>query len=301
MNFRKLGRIICAVALGGTVLCMPLISGCNTAHPEAQVVIRYYTDDTEYTEYTLKYKMYRNMYPQTVQHFIELTEQGFYNETIIHSYSSSSYWYGGGYDYIEGYSAAYEDGDEEIADYLENACKYKEYYDLADPDKGIITTTVYGDISEGKYINGYRSLIGEFTNNNHKIKNGALSGSYGCLSMSYVSVNVNEAEDKHVYLDKTGTDFGFMGDYKYNCATSYFRIQTSSSTSSSSSNCIFATLKNTDVLEDLQEAISDNGGISTTTVKMFVTDELVGPDVVSDTYYVPETAIVIQSVKITKY
>ncbi|MDE6076056.1 MAG: hypothetical protein K2G26_06435, partial [Clostridia bacterium] len=88
MAFKKIGRVICAVALSGMALAAPMLAACNTDHPEAKITVEF-----EGISYVLQYKMYRNMYPQTVQHFIELADNGFYNDTIIHNYQAS-YWYG---------------------------------------------------------------------------------------------------------------------------------------------------------------------------------------------------------------
>ena len=87
-------RLVMAVAALAVVTAMPFMSACDSDHPEAVITISYNGND-----YELKYKLYRNMYPQTVRHFIELADAGFYNGTIIHSYSSS-YLYGGGYTYM---------------------------------------------------------------------------------------------------------------------------------------------------------------------------------------------------------
>ena len=114
MKFKKFARLICVAALAGAAVAVPLMSGCNTDHPEARITIEY-----DSVTYVLNYKMYRNMYPQTVKHFIELADNGFYNNTIIHNYqSNSSNWYGGGYRYeessVEGelsYSRAYDEGE----------------------------------------------------------------------------------------------------------------------------------------------------------------------------------------------
>ena len=84
MKFKNFGRVLCAVALSGMALAAPMLSGCNTDHPEAKITIEY-----DGVSYVLEYKMYRNMYPQTVLHFIELADNNFYDNTIIHNYQST--------------------------------------------------------------------------------------------------------------------------------------------------------------------------------------------------------------------
>lgn len=305
MKLKKFGHIVCATLIAGTAFCLPFMSGCSNAHPEVQITISYNEED-----YVLEYTLYRNMYPQTVQHFIELTENGFYDNTIIHNYQSN-YLYGGGYNYeitdADGltYEAAYEDGsDEALLDYYEAASKEYEYSVLANPANGKITPSVYEDISEGEYIDPLDTLIGEFTSNQHKIENGALKQTYGCLTMFYTAKSSDAIKNKRVYLDKYGSDFGVQGDYSYNSATSLFRIYTSnpSTPSSLSAYCIFGTLNNTEVLDDLKSAIT-TGKISTKSVTLYVDnyDKYLGVNSNQTTYSMANTPIIVKSVKVTKY
>lgn len=298
MKFKKFGRVMCTLALAGAALAASsTMAGCNNGHAEAKITIEY-----NGVSYVLEYTMYRNMYPQTVRHFIELADNHFYDNTIIHNYETSN-WYGGGYSYLDGegeedisYSQAYTDGN--LLDYLEAASKEKEYSDLADPAKGKITPSVYDSISEGKYINPYKTLIGEFSSNNHKIENGALKNSYGALKFQYTSISDDKGK-KHVYLDKYGSDFGVQGEYRYNSATSLFSIQTGTSTSSDSAHCIFATLNNTDTLRSLRTAVTKS--YDTTSVKVYVYDELLGTNKVEASYSIINKPIIVKSVRITKY
>lgn len=303
MTFKKLGRIACVTALSGLVVAAPLFAGCSTSHPEAKITVEFAGET-----YVLEYKLYRNMYPQTVQHFIELADNDFYDDTIIHNYQSDK-WYGGGYDYNTdeegGYVASFEDGTESMLDYLEAQSKEYEYAVLADPEAGKITPSVYRDFIDGDLSQPLTTLIGEFSNNQHKIENGALTASYGCLRMFYTAKDV---DGKRVYLDKQGSEKGVMGDYKYNSATSLFSIQVNSSTSSDSSYCIFAVLQNTDVLDDLKEAVSEaSSDVGSTNfskeVSLYVDnfDEFVGAQVNDVTYKLTATPIIIRTVEITKY
>ncbi len=302
MSFKKFGRIICATAISGLIIAAPALSGCNSSHPEAEITVEFAGET-----YVLEYKMYRNMYPQTVQHFIELADNGFYDNTIIHNYQTDK-WYGGGYNYDEdeeiGYTASFEDGSESMLDYLDATSKEGEYATLAAPDNGKITPTVYKNFVDGKLDGALNTLIGEFSNNQHKIENGALKASYGCLRMYYTA---KEVDGVWVYLDKQGSPEGVMGEYKYNSATSLFTIQVNSSTSSDSSYCIFATLEDTTVLDDLKDAVSDaSSDVGSTNftkeVSLYVDnyDEYVGMNVNEVTYKLTATPIIIKSVKITK-
>lgn len=298
MTFKKFRRITCVVALSAMALTVPMLSGCNTDHPEAEITIEY-----NGVTYVLEYKMYRNMYPQTVQHFIELADNGFYDNTIVHNYQYSSYIYCGGYNYNGGeksYEEAYEGGSDDLYDYMNAVSKEKQYKDLADPAKGIITPSVYRDLQNGSYTGALDTLIGEFSNNQHKIESGALTQSFGALRMFYTSKPNDVIKNKRVYMDKEGSPQGVMGEYKYNSATSLFSIQLGTYTSTDSNYCIFAQLQNTEVLEDFKEAVRSS---SSKSVTLYVDnyDEFMGENVNQATYSLTEKPIIIRSVKITKY
>lgn len=293
MAKKRIARVACVLALTGLLGAATMLSGCETDHPEATIKIEF-----NGSTYELNYKLYRKMYPQTVTHFIELVESGFYNNTIIHNYNSS-YWYGGGYSYDETYAEDYENGD--MSSYLEEHSKEEAYLSLFKAGK--FTASVYMDHISGKYRDALPTLIGEFSNNDHKIDpDTSLKSSYGCLRMYYSEKDTTDT----VYLDKTGTSSPLIHEYGYNSATSLFNIQVSSSTSSDSNYCIFAVLQNTDELSDLQEDISeyisDNSLTSfTTTVETEI--DLYDYIIESQQTSFTTTALplIIKSIKITKY
>ncbi|MDE6557802.1 MAG: hypothetical protein K2K39_01725, partial [Clostridia bacterium] len=106
------------------------------------------------------------------------------------------------------------------------------------------------------------------------------------------------------YLDKTGAAAGVMGEYRYNSTTSLFTIQTGTSTSTVSDACIFATLKNTDVLTTLKKAVSaEINSDDKESVKLYVDnwDEVLESNSVEATYSFIREPIIIKSVSITKY
>lgn len=303
MKFKHLGRVMCTLALAGAAFAVSAtMAGCDNGHAGAKITIEY-----DGVSYVLEYTLYRNMYPQTVKHFIELADSKFYDNTIIHDYQTSN-WYGGGYSYLEGdveadeisYSESYAGGKDGILEYLESASKEKAYFDLADPAKGKITPTVYASVSNGKYVDPYRTLIGEFTSNNHKIDNGALKNSYGALKFYYTSISGDEGK-KHVYLDKQGSKFGVQGEYRYNSATSLFSIQTGTSTSSDSTHAIFATLDNTDTLKNLRTAVTKSYDYEDVSVYVDNWDEILGANKNQAPYRVRKKPIIVKSVRITKY
>lgn len=301
MKFKKFGRVMCTLALAGAALAVSsTMTGCNNGHAEAKITIEY-----DGVSYVLEYTMYRNMYPQTVKHFIELADNRFYDDTIIHDYQTSN-WYGGGYRYLDGdveageisYTQSYETGN--LLEYLETASKEKDYFDLADPARNIITPSVYGDLRDGKLKDPYRTLIGEFSSNQHKIDNGALRNSYGALKFYYIDKSDDSCK-KHVYLNKQGSPLGVMGEYRYNSATSLFSIQTGTSTSTDSTHCIFATLNNTDTLRDLRTAVTKSYDYEDVNVYVDNYDEILGSNKNQKSYRIKKKPIIVRSVRITKY
>ncbi|MDE7300707.1 MAG: peptidylprolyl isomerase [Clostridia bacterium] len=308
MAFKRFGRIMGTVVLSGLLVgAAAAMSACATDHPEAKITVDYGG-----TQYVLNYKLYRNMYPQTVQHFIELADNGFYDNTIVHDYSSSSYMRLGGYAYVDNdeynYDTAYTGGQDEMRGYLENASLEYAYSVLADPAAGKITPTVYVDYEDGKYYDPLNTLIGEFSNNQHKIENGALKSTFGCLRMYYSSKD-NDAIKKSTILNngrvriKNGRDLGVEGEYRYNSATSLLSIQLSnpSSPSTDTSYCIFANLKNSDELTKLTTAIRNNLRTISVPVTIDNYDAILGANANSTTFSVSKTPIKIVSVSITKY
>ncbi len=230
-------------------------------HPNARITVEFNSEI-----YEIDYTLYRNMYPQTVQHFIELADSGFYNDTIVHDYKSSD-WVAGAYGYDDaetvGYVASY--GRSAMAEYLENHCKEKEYYDTVTAgiksgefSASVFTKYIYNDKGEEivSVDDALPTLIGEFKDNGHKIEGDkGLTSTYGTLKMVYYKKDI-----KPVFVENS---FGQIlpRDYHNNCATSLFSLQVSNSTLYDSSKyAVFGQLKNDgakDALEDLTDAISD--------------------------------------------
>lgn len=295
MTFKKIRRIACVAALASLTVAVPFMAGCVNSHPEAEITIGYGE-----SEYVLRYKMYRKLYPQTVKHFIELADSGFYDGTIIHDFRTS-YWYGGNYSYDEEYAAAYEGGKAELSDYMEAHSKEASYYELA--TNGTLTPTVYTDLIDGQYSQPLTTLIGEFSNNAHKYEDSAseMTRSFGCLA-TYYSSKPDSVKNKHVYLDKEGSELGVQGDYRYNCTTSLFSIQVSESTKSKDANyALFGMLQNEDVLTKLKKDVATS--TQYTDVKLYVDskDHFVSANVDEVEYKLRKEPIKIVSVKITKY
>ncbi len=316
MSFKRLKRAMIGVAAAAAIGVSAALSGCTiaTAHPRARITVEFNNQ-----EYTMEYTLYRNMYPQTVRHFIELAEAGFYDNTIIHDYTSNDF-YGGGYGYdAEAYSAAVEDGT--LDDYFDDKDYYKEddYNGLVKDGK--LTASVYRDNGYTYDKNGIMvwnegealsTLYGEFKNNGHEVENGQRGAEYGSLKMYYNEKVIEDTAAAQV-LVKTGGGQMLTRSYEYNSATSLFALQVGNSSSLSTSNyTTFAYLSDEDaenVLDDLLDAIDDYideeyNSDSDFTVSVIATIdrfEEVGEQATEEKYSVPEVPIIIKSVKITRY
>lgn len=333
VNFRKIA--ISLVSALVVTFSAATISACKieTEHPQVEITYEFNSQT-----YAVKYELYRNMYPNTVKHFIELTENEFYDNTIIHDYSTSD-WFAGGYSYDA----------EKYAELSGNASQMTEYFELT-KDGGyskedaymklfsdhVLTPSVYSNMRQsdtdkdlGKYKVKYKTsddkfqtvyeddalpyVMGEFYNNiNQEIENGKLTSEQGCLKMYYYKKTTTQK----VYVTPTNKEI-VMADYKNNGATSVFSIQAGSSSSYASNDyTVFGVLKSEDVYQSLLDAISayqtDNYGSSSSSD--FVLSTKARVDYLDDfsnkadadkglevTFQVPLKPIIIKSVKVTKY
>lgn len=306
----------------------------KTAHPSARITFEFNSQ-----EYSVDYTLYRNMYPQTVQHFIELADNGFYDGTVIHDYSSND-WVGGGYVYSDDYSQRVTNSDT-LAEYFEQNSKAAAYEKLfAD---GALTPSVYygpefktdnngnvilqdndgnsiaGPVWQVKKDRALSTVMGEFKNNiQQEINNGALTADLGSLKMMryYEKEGENKSSPK-VYVTPTDDQI-IVADFDKNCATSMFSLQAGSSSSYSASEyTVFAKLANGDAetaFKNFTKAVTNY--LETTYVTASSDCRVsahVGIDIkepsaqtlrertIDVTFYAPKTPITIKSVKITKY
>lgn len=303
---RILKTLFFGVAMTTVVAFSAALAGCNieTKHPEVKITVEFNS-----VTYELEYTLYRNMYPQTVRHFIELADNGFYDDMIVHDYTSND-WSTGAYSYSSDYATSVTANS--VADYLENSDKEEEY--LALFNDGKLTPSVYSNRTEGGGVSSddaLPTLMGEFYNNiNQEIENGSLSAAKGTLKMLYYTKETNQ----QVYVTPT-SDQIIPAHYKYNCATSVFSLQVGSSSSYSATDyCTFATINDEEPLDDLLDAIADyisdnydssSDFVASATVEVDNLDDFstsTGTDKgISKTFSVAKSAIVIKSVKVTKY
>lgn len=320
---KYLKRVLITLVLAAVIVVSAVLSACSvsTKHPRAKILIEF-----NGVSYELEYTLYRNMYPQTVRHFIELADSGFYNDMIVHDYTSNE-WYTGGFDYVEdegsvpatSFSNAYSTP--ALKEYLLENDKETQYHELF--ESGKITPSVYKRLtydSKGKETvakeDALPTLIGEFRDNDHNIKEGALTNKLGVLKMFYYDKG-NDSDMLKVTI-KNWENRLLEHDYKYNCATSIFTIQCSNSSSLGESKyCVFGQLRNDKarskfeaLLDDIEDYIESNfsGSSSsfTTTVPDYEVDNLdsfAAEDGrnVEVNFNITSKPIIIKSVKITKY
>lgn len=309
MKFGKIKKLIACIALSATVACVAATaSGCSaeTKHPEVRI-----TYEFNGKKYSVEYTLYRNMYPNTVRHFLELTEKGFYNNTVIHDMESND-WFGGAYEYVADLYAEYTDnGAEAMKEYYETYSKEQAYYDLFNAGK--LTKTVYeriaykGQTQIIEKSSAKATLIGEFSDNQHVIENGALTADYGCLKMYYTTRQTK----KKVYITPSSSQIAFA-DYSKNCATYVFGMQVgTTSTYVASKYCVFATVKDDSKVEKLVSAVEDYNRENYENTDSYL-QPLVDVDTLDkfdeekdgnlqETFRSPKTAVIIKSVKIIKY
>lgn len=333
MNFGKIKNLVIASVLALTVGVSASAAGCSIAtdHPHAKITFQLVKDETNVQEFTLEYKLYRNMYPQTVKHFIELSKAHFYDNMIVHDYSAGE-WITGLFDYkgYSEYSSAIGNSGS-MSDYFDDNSRESKY--LALFDSSALTASVYGN-TDFKMKNGeivydndghpirvinkkyaLPTVMGEFRNNiNQEITNGALTNTQGCLKMIYYPASsATEASDKKIFVTPT-SDQIIQADMKYNSATSAFAVQLGTSSYSYTDYCVFGKVTNEDALVKFKEAVSEyfedtyGTDVSDCYVTSTASVPVYGPasgegyekDTVTVAFNAPKTAIVIKSVVINK-
>lgn len=276
-----LKKLICmTTALTATFACAATFTACETNYPEVKLEIEFNGET-----YELEYKLYRKVAPATVNHFLKLVENGYYDGVCVHDYDASA---------EKLYTGAYT--------YTQNADNgglvYKRYYDIV-KNYDEFPHTVWAD--EARTTPTY-TLYGEFSDNGLTVKNGISGDLFGSLSMYYTSKSTSE--DKVSVKRADGNGYSNK-QYKYNSATSMFTIALSESATTSSAYCTFATLSedSVDVLQDLKDAIEDFGDAFTSefTLETDRDDAFVGDHGLKATYDVPSEAIVIKKATVEKY
>lgn len=290
---KKLKRAAGAMCAGAIAVASALtLAGCNTAHPTIKMIVEFQS-----VEYELDYTLYRNMYPATVQHFIELAENGYYNGMCVHSYSSSHL-----------YSGAFKYNASDVNN-GRGGLEYVDYYSTVKAYSSF-TQTVF-DMADTTYSGGTYTVYGEFTNNGFSVENNGLKHEYGSLVMYYNDISDICTTKVSTRLSSDTSAYAYK-DYKFNSATSEFYIFTGTSNSTANAKyCVFGALDDEEPLEDLVTAINDfvTNQQKTNTDYEFTTEYekvLVDEnDAYAPRHYasydIPNEEITIKTVTVTKY
>ena len=249
---KKLGRHIAAICSAAvlTVGAACMFAGCTSNHPEVTITYTFNGKD-----YKVEYTLSRLDAPQTVKHFIELADAGYYNGTIIHDYNGSSTdgaLYGGGYKLNE------EGNDIEPIDY------FTELPRLEKEKKMKFTQSVWMNNSGRAPL---YTLYGEFEGNGVHSETDEYRHSYGALVMYYSKKPVSAEELLNVTVvradkgkDNDGEKYQ-SSPYAMNSATSLFYTYLGGSSSKLDKDyAVFGMVKDKTSLDALIDAIDDFKG-----------------------------------------
>ena len=288
----KLGKLF-SVILASMLLigCAFMFTACESKRPEISMDISFNGET-----YTLNYKLYRDLYSQTVAHYIELVDLGYYNGTVIHDFKTGDRMIGGGYTYDD-----IENGD--VMDDLREI-GYDSFTTNESGEVSLKNITVWKDADRTAATN---RLHGEFSDNGFSIDNGTgLSNTYGALgTYSYVAKN----EETLVTYKHSSSDKYRPSEYYKNSFTSLFYIYTSTSSASAGNYCVFGELAD-DASDEALEALMDaiDAYVEDKELDTFYETEEDVP--LNDKYLdegeyvdlnVPVAKIVIEEVRVTKY
>lgn len=200
---RRIAATLSAAVIGAGAVCM--FAACTSDHPEVTITYSFNGQD-----YAVGYVLSREDAPETVQHFIELADAGFYDGTVIHSYDSVMM-YGGGY--------VIEDGVLKEKDYFDFVKKYEEEHEGFAFTQSVFKT----DKTTPLY-----TVVGEFPKAGRGPQSSKYYHSKGALVMYYHNYDESNKFTYDVYVERAdGGDAneGEKGDvkrYLYNSATSLF-------------------------------------------------------------------------------
>ncbi len=318
----RLFAVLASAAICGSAVA--LFAGCDTNYPEVAI-----TYEFNGTEYEVEYTLSRKGAPQTVQHFIELADAGYYDGTVIHDYRSNGiFLYGGAYRYNA-------DGELEEKDYWTELRNYEKEHGPT------FTQTVFargsvmanylterGDyIAAGEVYNAESekvplyTLHGEFSGNGVTLNGKSYRHQKGALGMFYTQ----KGDREDTVVTTVRSDGGANNDnnpeqsdkYKTNCATSIFYTFTGDSNTTNDKNyTVFGLVKDYSRFQELLDAIADytetlendtdGDGSLFTEEQTFPANQYDPIDLVRNAkidvvYNVPVEPITIKSVKVKKY
>lgn len=288
---KKSLRIFAAVATAAIGLSsMFVFAGCDTNEPEITITYSFNGKD-----YEVGYTLNRAGAPQTVRHFIELADAGYYENTVIHDYQTNgTFLYGGGY-------VLDDDGELVEKDY------WSEVERLEKEKNMTFTQSVFREgTDEGLY-----TVYGEFKDNGVQNSARVYNHTQGALVMYYMDKGDDNTTVRTVRADNGEKQDG--SQYRYNSATSLFYTFTGSGSRSDldSKYCVFGKTKDYSEMSELLDAISEyasglDANVSFAEERRTILNqhdpfELVKNAKITADYQVPTVAIVIKSVEVTKY
>lgn len=270
--------------------------GCETKRPEISIKLSFNGQT-----YEMEYKLYRNMYPQTVAHYLELIDMGYFDGTVIHDYQSDRM-VGGGYEY---------EGDD-----VEDDLAAKDYDAATKDENGNVTLENISVWADENKESAYNTLYGEFSANGFTVENNGLTNSLGSIGTYYYTPIKTTGDAPRVWVQLNSDNSMDTRPYSYNSAKSMFYLYTGSS-GTDSNYCTFGVLKDSgdqETFQSLLDAIKEytletlNGGdeegaeVFTSEVSMTIEDEYWSEDSYENvTFNVPKAQIVIESVRVLKY
>ncbi len=293
------GRVAKIVSLLIAAMLVLMVSfafvGCESKRPEISIRITFNGET-----YDLEYQLYRNMYPQTVAHYLELIDMDYFDGTVIHDYQSSRM-VGGGY--------YYENSDVDVVDDLLE----KDYDAVTKDADGNVTLENISVWADENKDTAYNTLYGEFADNAFSVENNGLTNSLGSIGTYYYTP---KNTSQKVYVQRNSDGEMDMRSYCYNATTSLFYLYTGSS-GTDSNYCTFGMLKDSDDRETFQALLDaieeytletlnggDEEGTETFTVEsqMTIEDEYWAESSYEDvTFNIPRAQIVIEEIRVLKY
>lgn len=271
------------------------LTGCESARPEIKMQLSF-----QNKTYEIEYVLYRKLAPSTVEHFLSLVENEYYDGMCIHNYdSSASRLYTGAYTY------------DKTASENQFGLVYKPYFETVKAYASLPQTVWSGKKGE-ENAHALYTLYGEFAKNHFTIKNGsALQQTFGSLTMFYT--DKGDANGQRVDVNPVDTNEWLRYDYQYNSTTSEFFISFNESASTNEGYCTFAAPKDegkealADLIEAVQKYIEEecSEDVDAFAPKCNVDINLDDPYAVDKDltaqYAIPKAPIVVQSIKVLKY
>ena len=293
--FRRMASVGAAAAIAAGACTM--FAGCSSDHPEVTITYSF-----NGTDYAVDFVLSRNDAPNTVQHFLELADAGFYDGLVVHDIADDYTYHTGGY--------RIENGELVEVDYLSTVKALEAEQEIAftqsvwsDPEATQGTYTVYGEFSANgveqeygkEYVHSAGALVMYYTD----------KGNYnGEVTVKRVDGGSNN--DGQAYQRK---------EYKYNSATSLFYLFTGEQRPSADSTyCVFGMAKDyEDQLEngllnaiaEYKESLDEDASFTeeqTVRLNRYDPNEAVNKGDLTAEFNTPmEMPIVIKSVTVTKY